>query len=104
MEKKIYLSLPITGIPYEEVCQRADLLKARLSRQGYEVISPIELYAGEKPEYEDYIGNDVKELMKCDGIYLCRGWQLSCGCTIEYNVAIALKKFKRPEFKIIYEV
>lgn len=100
---KIYLSIPISNLCYEEVCQRADLIKAQLSRAGHEVISPVEIYAGENPSYEDHIAEDIRHLMQCDGIYLCRGWHMSCGCNIEFNVAVQLKKFKNPNFKIFNE-
>ncbi len=44
---KIYISLPITGRE-EAAREHADKMKAILSRNGYEVVNPFEIYAGKK--------------------------------------------------------
>lgn len=100
---KIYISLPISGLDIQKVRERADLIKARLSREGYEVVSPFEVYSGKNPTYEDHICYDLLAMLGCDAIYFCHGWQLSCGCNIEHDVAINYKKFGRKDFKIMYE-
>lgn len=80
---KVYISLPISGLPYQQQRDKADRVKAALSRAGYEPVNPFEIYAGENPQYADYLCSDLRELMDCEAIYLCAGWQYSKGCRIE---------------------
>lgn len=101
--KKIYISVPISGLPLAEARHRADLAKARLSREGFAPVSPFDIYAGKDPQWEDHMSADIRALLDCDGIYMCAGWKLSCGCTIEYETARALMRFRRKHFRIIYE-
>lgn len=99
---KIYISLPITG---REAYARehADLIKAWLSRKGYHPVSPFDLYAGQNPTYADYICYDLRTMIDCDGIIFCQGWEHSCGCGIEHDVAMRLKAYGKRNFKIMYE-
>lgn len=101
--QKIYISLPISGLDIQKVREKADLIKAKLSREGYEVVSPFEVFAGKNPTYEDYICCDLRAMLDCDAIYFCKGWQLSCGCNIEHDVALRFKAHKKKDFKLIYE-
>lgn len=100
---KIYISIPITNLNESDQRQKADMIKASLSRQGHEAVSPFDIYAGKHPQYADYICADLRALFDCDAIYMCHGWRMSCGCTIEYNTAVALRRFRNPHFKIMYE-
>lgn len=34
-----------------------------------------------------HLGEDIKDLLECDYIYLCKGHNDSKGCQVEYNVA-----------------
>ena len=101
--QKIYISLPITGMNQQKVRERADLIKAKLSREGYEVVSPFDVYAGENPKYEDYICYDLLAMLGCDGIIFCKGWRFSCGCNIEHDVAMRFKAYRKKNFIIMYE-
>ena len=83
---KIYISVPISGRPIEEARHEADLTKRMLSIQGHQPVNPFEIYAGKNPTYEDHLACDLRALMDCDAIYMCPGWGLSIGCTIEFNV------------------
>lgn len=94
--KKIYISLPITGRE-DESRKKADMIKASLSRSGYDVVNPFDIYCGKKPNYKDYLCCDLRALADCDMIYLCNDWEQSRGCRIEYNFA---KEFK---IQIVFE-
>lgn len=100
---KIYLSLPISNLPIEQVRNKADLIKTYLSKSGQTVVSPFDIYAGENPTYEDHLAEDIRQLLNCDAIYLCKGWNMSCGCSIEHDIALSIKKFRNPDFKILLE-
>lgn len=100
---KIYISLPISGLPADSARQHADAVKAALSRLGHTPLSPFDIYAGKNPSYTDYICYDLLALSSCDAIYFCKGWQHSCGCGIEHDFVMRLKAFNRRDFKIMYE-
>lgn len=99
---KIYISIPITGRDENKVREEADNIKAALSRQGHEVVSPFDIYAGKNPTYEDYICYDLRAMLDCDAILFCQGWSDSCGCCIEHDVALRLIAHHKKDFKIIY--
>ena len=80
---KIYISLPISGKPEKETREKADRIKAALSRAGHTPVNPFDIYAGDKPSYADYLCADLLALYDCDAIFLCEGWQFSRGCRIE---------------------
>lgn len=103
MKQRIYISIPISGLDQNKVREKADLIKAKLSREGYDVVSPFDVYAGKKPTYEDYICYDLLAMLGCDAIYFCEGWEKSCGCGIEHDVAMRFKAHNRKDFKIMYE-
>lgn len=92
----IYISLPITGRE-SDARERADLMKAALSRAGHKPVSPFDIYAGKQPTYADYLCSDLRALADCDAIMLCDGWQFSKGCRIEANFA---KEFNK---QLMYE-
>lgn len=100
---KIYISLPISGLDIQKVREKADLIKAKLSREGYDVVSPFDIYIGKNPSYEDYICYDLRAMLDCDGIIFCEGWEKSCGCNIEHEVAMRFKAHGKKDFKIMYE-
>ena len=103
-EGGVYISIPISGRPADRVREHAELVKARLSREGWRrVVSPLDIYAGKDPRYADYIAADIRALMDCDAIFMCRGWQQSCGCNIEHAAARALIRFGKGLQRIIYE-
>lgn len=85
-QMKIYISLPITG-QEKKAREKADLVKASLSRQGFAVTSPFDIYAGKNPEYADYICCDLRAMVDHDAVYFCAGWEESRGCRIEHTVA-----------------
>jgi len=100
---RIYISIPISGKPRKEVMQKADNIKAALSRQGHRPVSPFDICAGHDPSYEDYICQDLRAMMDCDAVYFCAGWEESCGCNVEHDVAMRFKAHGKKDFKIMYE-
>lgn len=88
---KIYISLPITGHDEKTQREKADKIKMALSRKGYEVVNPFDIATDKKnPDWFDYIGADLRELAKCDAIFLCNGWKESKGCKLEMQYALSM--------------
>lgn len=100
---RIYLSLPISGTDIRKTREKADLIKARLSRDGHTPVSPFDIYPGQNPAYEDYICCDLRAMLGCDAVFFCDGWERSCGCNIEHDVAMRMKAHGIKDLKIMYE-
>lgn len=98
MKKKIYISLPIAfheDTVYQRNQEAKDYLFNRFSNR-YEWVSPIDnnhiddedlathLQIG-KTAY--YMGRDIEQVILCDAILMCPGWENSKGCQCEKFVA-----------------
>lgn len=90
--KKAYVSIPITGEDYNDQRNHAFVVATNLAQKGYDVITPFDIIKDLSTPYNECMGKCVKELLKCDIIYLCRGWQSSKGCMAEMQVALAYGK------------
>ena len=99
---KIYISLPISGHE-KQAREKADQIKIALSKKGYNVVSPFDIYAGKNPKDEDHICYDLCAMMDCDVVYFCQDWDKSCGCGIEHDVVMRMKAYGKKDFKVMYE-
>lgn len=94
---KIYISLPISGRE-KEAREKADRVRAMLSKEGIVPVNPFEIYSGKDAQYFDHICYDLRALAECDAIFLCEGWEKSKGCLTEKYFAETYDK------RIYYEV
>ena len=100
MTKKIYISGPVSNKePAKVLANKALFMVAeeRLKAKGYEVINPCTLDHTNSVTWTGYMRVDIKELKKCDIIYMLKGWFFSKGAGIEFDYA------SRHNFEIIYE-
>ena len=100
---KVYISIPITGEDYKKQRELADQIARSLSRKGHEPVNPFNIYAGKNPSYEDHLAYDLRALMDCDAIVMCRGWEHSFGCNLELGYARQCNEFGRKRMKLFVE-
>lgn len=87
--RKLYLAGPVTGYSVSERVATFRNKKAMLERAGFYVINPCELSPPGK-DWNKSMRTDISSMMKCDTIYLLRGWERSKGVQLELHIALAL--------------
>jgi uncharacterized protein YdaT len=90
MKKKVYISIPISGRDIWEQRNRAIEVAQRFYHAGYDVVTPFDIIPIGSHIANDYatcMGEDIKELLRCDIIALVDDWESSKGCRAEAQVA-----------------
>lgn len=109
-KKKIYICLPISNRDEEMQRKRAEELAHRIRCAGHEPVNPFDIanelrekfdVADGKPNWYDYMSEDVFELLQCDGILLDIDAKDSYGCRLEIALAQVMAAEKKGSF-IIY--
>lgn len=97
--KNVYLSIPISGRPLQEVVAEGVFVVQQLKHYhpDWNIINPLKLSADlpkdvwdlpERQRYAKFMGRDVEALLgEADAIYFVHGWADSNGCQIEYAIA-----------------
>jgi len=94
---KVYIAGAITDNPLYE--QKFKAAEKKLIAEGHAVINPVK---NQGFDYKEYIDMGLCELMKCEAIYLLKGWQKSKGAFLEYGYAktVGLKIYEESECPI----
>ena len=89
---KIYISGAITGTT--DYMERFAKAEKELTDKGWSVVNPAKVNAQlpEDTSYEEYMKMCFCMLTMCDGIYMLKGWEKSCGANREYAYAMAKEK------------
>lgn len=83
---RLYVSGPMTGIEefnYPVFRQ----VTAQLRAAGHTVIDPSETDGGTERTWEEYLREDIVDVMSVEGLALLPGWQRSRGARLEVFVA-----------------
>lgn len=85
MKKRIYISGPISGIPFEEAKIRFELaeLKLRTAYPNAKMVNPTKHPLPKGMRWEWYMLIDLFLLSFCTHIYQLEGWENSDGAVIE---------------------
>lgn len=78
-KKIIYISGPITGVPY--YWKNFEAAEEKLERSGYIVLSPAKLPPG--MTNEQYMRINFAMIDTADAVYFLPGWANSQGATLE---------------------
>ena len=84
---KIYISLPISGRPMDEVRDESEKAKAAIEELGHVPVSPLDVSSDPDVPYSEHIGKDISALLECDAIVLLKGFDVSRGCLLEMEAA-----------------
>lgn len=89
---KIYISIPISNRDLAAQKAKAREIADKLRKLGHEPVNPFNTpeapaEMNEKEKYAYYMGEDLKRLLTCDAVFMCKGWNLSRGCCTEEFVA-----------------
>jgi len=92
-KKKIYISLPI-AFREDDVYERNSDAKSYIGKyyKKYDFVSPIDAnhiddealgnhLSIDRTAY--YMGRDIEQVILCDAILMCPGWENSKGCKVE---------------------
>ena len=87
MRPKVYISGAIAHHKIEE--RKATFAQAacELSERGFEPVNPFENGVPEDAHWKEHMKADIGMLVGCDYIYMLRGWELSKGAKLEFDVA-----------------
>jgi hypothetical protein len=88
MKEKVYISGKISGLDITEVEQNfnnaAIFIKKRLREKP---VNPLLFKFPINPTWREYMRKGIRELTKCDSIYMLKNWQDSEGAKIEHYIA-----------------
>lgn len=86
-KERVYICGPISGRDIEERRRAFGEVKKLLEVMGFEAVNPLENGLPWDAPHEAHMKVDFLLLIKCDYIYLMKGWSESRGCAAEVFLA-----------------
>ncbi len=84
----VYISGQITGLDIEEAKSNFKQAQNKLHKLGFQTINPFDIIPYHPDTtWEEYMIADIRELFKCDAIYMLHNWEKSKGAKIEKAIA-----------------
>lgn len=90
-KSKLFISGPISGLPYKEAAIRFNSAANMAYQVGFEPVNPILLC---RPDWSWWRCMTVClwHLLWCDAVLFLKGWDLSRGARIEHQTAMFFNK------------
>lgn len=101
---RLYIALPINSreektkkARFRAAERRSEQLRAMLAQRAEfelsDIVTPFDVNPLSEPVSEETaLGRCVAAVLRCDAIYLDKGWKGSKGCNLEYHAAITYGK------------
>ena len=94
---KIYISGRITGLNQHVAFGLFDQAEKFLAAAGHTPINPMRLEHKHTGTWEEFMIEDIKALLTCEGIFMLPNWGQSAGARIEYTIA------REREMKVMFQ-
>lgn len=94
---RIYIAGRITGRKIETAYKQFEDAELTLNQWGEEIVNPMRLPHDHDKSWKAYMVECITELVKCDAIYMLKGWNKSKGARLELHLA------KKLNLKIFYQ-
>ena len=89
-KQSVYISGPVTGLSFDDVCKAFAEREAQLNAAGYLAVNPVALShenVAAGATWEEYMAFDLTLLQDCDLIAFLPGWENSRGARLEMYFA-----------------
>ena len=90
MQKKIYISGKISGLPIDEAKAKFAAHAIRVAQTGHIAVNPFDIAPENGMPWEHYMKKDIAAMVECDEVHLLPCWQESKGAVIERDIALKL--------------
>ena len=89
---RTYISGKITGLDIEEAKKNFKEAEEQLINIDLTPVNPMEIVPENKDfKWEDYMLADIKELFKCEAIFMLSNWRESKGARVERAIAYEME-------------
>lgn len=105
--KKAMLSQPMNGKGEDEIISTREKAIKVLEEKGYEIVNTLftdDWYSKKQMDERGvvnfplcFLAKSLESMSNCHTAYFCKGWELTRGCKLEHDVAVAY------DLEIIYE-
>lgn len=90
----IYISGPISDVPFETAMAEFEKAENMLRSFGFEVVNPMSMPHDHDKSWQSYMKRDIAALCSCDSIFLLKNWYDSKGAVLEEHIASELSMKK----------
>ena len=86
----VYISGPISLLPYEVAKTRFIKTQDKLQEAGFTLVENPVVFCSREMEYEDCMRRCIDRLLDCKAVIMQRLWWISRGARLERKLAIAV--------------
>ncbi len=86
-KKRVYISGAIAHYDLRERMETFGSAAKRLENGGFIAVNPFNNGVPQSAHWTEHMRVDISLLVKCDYIYMLKGWELSKGAKLELDVA-----------------